>query len=920
MALRTKLLDTEKQWLVDLTKQNIAAAGWDRAAGIKATQDQMKAVQWNGTNAFEQAQTMYQNEKKGNVWITPPITTTFGGWEVKPFTWTPEAQRVDNVMPTETPKIEATTTETTPTNVIPPKQVTTDFAAPTTQEKTTTITPEWKTEVITEKTAPTGITKETKWENTDKTLWTLEQMVEARWGTVATQKDWKITAQIGDKTYEWSIENWVPIKREVTQDLTQVKAGDIYSQLLVNPGFDTSKYNQTEVLRAKQRISNYNSYKWLTASQYSELIKQGKILPNTELYNDLIQDPVTAQAIKQAQVINSVNTSINPAEVANNTEVTQSNEILNKNLTVKNALEDGTLTGEEYSQLTTTPEIKAKTTEMEEVRDEYIRLKNEYDAIEDEVDKELEWTWATTWYKAALVAKRRKDMYKWLSLAQSRYEAVMWDLSTMKTEATSLLNTNLELYQAQKAREEKIADRDEERKYQEELTAKNLEQAYQYQYGDLNSTNPTLQNIAIERAVADMYTKYPIPGMESQAIKVQKVKDLMANNNMTWTQAITQVENEIRNSQRYKDYLASEQSKLKWTSEKPIIQNFGTSDKPDYRQYNSSTWKWDTISWIGAWDLTPWSKVTPTGVYDEFMIGNKKIKMDTVASWSFIQAMNEMPASTIIGSQQFRTPEEQAKLKAEWKSLTLDSNHMKWLAVDIYWWEDKDGNLLPPTEEQIAIMNKNGWYQDPNIVSWDAGHFEYLWVQQQTEYTDSQIADLAYLTELQEKNPSDARKAIKELWYTDKDIANYKAWNMPLTDKQKQSSLAVMEDIEDLVKNYDWNDATWFHLWMPVIAGTDRADTIQKVDQLVSKMTLPNLWSLKWPMSDKDLAFITKASSNLSVELSDKQFGKNLIQAYNVAARRAWKPEIEKLSDIKKQVTTQNTWAWSTTMGWRIKK
>jgi len=32
---------------------------------------------------------------------------------------------------------------------------------------------------------------------------------------------------------------------------------------------------------------------------------------------------------------------------------------------------------------------------------------------------------------------------------------------------------------------------------------------------------------------------------------------------------------------------------------------------------------------------------------------------------------------------------------------------------------------------------------------------------------------------------------------------------------------------------------------MPVIAGTDRADAIQKIQQLVAKMTLPNLGMLK---------------------------------------------------------------------------
>ncbi len=33
---------------------------------------------------------------------------------------------------------------------------------------------------------------------------------------------------------------------------------------------------------------------------------------------------------------------------------------------------------------------------------------------------------------------------------------------------------------------------------------------------------------------------------------------------------------------------------------KPVIQNFGTSDKPDYRQWNQETGKWDAVSGVGG--------------------------------------------------------------------------------------------------------------------------------------------------------------------------------------------------------------------------------------------------------------------------------------------------------------------------------
>ena len=58
-------------------------------------------------------------------------------------------------------------------------------------------------------------------------------------------------------------------------------------------------------------------------------------------------------------------------------------------------------------------------------------------------------------------------------------------------------------------------------------------------------------------------------------------------------------------------------------------------------------------------------------------------------------------------------------------------------------------------------------------------------------------------------------------------------------------------------------------------------------------------------MSDKDIAFIKEASSKLSRDQSDASFERNLIEAYNLSARRAGMPEIAKLSDIKSG--TQNS-------------
>jgi hypothetical protein len=53
---------------------------------------------------------------------------------------------------------------------------------------------------------------------------------------------------------------------------------------------------------------------------------------------------------------------------------------------------------------------------------------------------------------------------------------------------------------------------------------------------------------------------------------------------------------------------------------------------------------------------------------------------------------------------------------------------------------------------------------------------------------------------------------MKEMGYKAQDMANYKAGNMPLTEKQKNSSTEVMDAIKQLADptKYEWNDAVGF--------------------------------------------------------------------------------------------------------------
>lgn len=140
-TLNKKLLESEKQWLIDLTEKNISST-WSREAWIKATQDYLasqKTAWW--LSALDVASERYKNEQTWIVWAwytdkptesainTQEMKTTWDYLEppkVEPskteITWTTTWTQ------TETPKIETPPTPEitgTPTWITEPPKTTT---------------------------------------------------------------------------------------------------------------------------------------------------------------------------------------------------------------------------------------------------------------------------------------------------------------------------------------------------------------------------------------------------------------------------------------------------------------------------------------------------------------------------------------------------------------------------------------------------------------------------------------------------------------------------------------------------------------------------------------------------------------------------------------------------------------------------
>lgn len=715
----------------------------------------------------------------------------------------------------------------------------------------------------------------------------LEQLVENKYWTIADIKWDTLTANIWWTNYQWKIDQaWNPIKTiappttiqpfinkyaNASQDeiynwfINWEITKDIEWQLVNNPNYTIAKEKYTKKINTD--ISN----------------EQAK-----NMYNTLTWQPTVIQ--DKLQQLSDKMMSIFTWMWKTENDLVSFQDYMAKNY----------------------PDIVSKSTEL----NAKVKRQRELQTAADNTLKNIEnkYPWITKW-TAILLANKENEAIN------TELKTLWFDISELSNNIqfqTNLADKNYSYLQQQQSRQDQLAQEQRwymfnyltwEQNYLRWLEQTQEERDYAQQQLQEQRAYET-QQLADQRAYEER-TNIATSIITDNATGKQKLI-----NNKTW-EVIKEYNTWLVPSKATESYELKEVwgktykiNQVTWDYQEV----WGTSWNIDKQTATSKYWTtpavrnfnpWNIMDTGFGWQKVPWERFTVFNSPQEWF--NALVaKIENIQAWNSKVYSPDMTLLQYISK--YAPASDNNNPTAYANSIAKDL----WVTSSTKI-KDLDPVKLASAHAKHEDRNSYKMLQDLWIINadWTAWTWwtETKWIKQ---YTDEQVSDLAYVTELLEKTPTEWRKALKEMWYTDKDIANYKAWNVPLTDKQKVSSINVMEDIKDLVTNYDWNDATWVHFGMPVIAWTDRADTIQKIEQLVSKMTLPNLGSLKWPMSDKDLAFITKASSNLDVWLSDSQFEKNLIQAYNLAARRAWLKEVTSLKDIKQWWTTakpqNNTW------------
>lgn len=168
------------------------------------------------------------------------------------------------------------------------------------------------------------------------------------------------------------------------------------------------------------------------------------------------------------------------------------------NPTVANALADGNLSKEEYDQLTNNEEVSAQLQKVETNKTKYETIKAQYDAVEDDVNKEFDGKEVTDSFKAKVAADRRKGMYKDYQIASLEYQNALGTYTNLKDDATALLGQNMKLYETAQAEKAQIAGEERQMKNSLALSQAQFDQKIVQQAQLMNDPATAIQSVMDE--------------------------------------------------------------------------------------------------------------------------------------------------------------------------------------------------------------------------------------------------------------------------------------------------------------------------------------------------------------------------------------------------------------------------------------
>ena len=773
-----------------------------------------------------------------------------------------------------------------------------------------------------------------------------------------------VKSKLDEWLKNWTLDqNWYNQANNYLQQKEQL-AGDQKAQLendqnyvfnALMTGQKIPNFRTPEAIKAKSRYDIASKYIWMTEDQIYNAYVNGEI--GSQLEKDIWTNPylgLAKEKYNKKLVTDNINrdsqTMLNAYNKVNGWNVTKSSEktpleVINDkmlNLFTSMWKSDNEILSFKEHLANNYPDLVTQTTELNAKSK---ILKEKADARDERLDEIIkENPWISINRATMLAARQNKDLNN--EIKSMSYE--LNELSSNIQYQTNMADKEYGYLQQEQARQDnftreqrgyamdilKTAQSQEfakeqtasDRTYNEAQATKQLEQKVAYTYWDINSKNPTLQNVAIENAVAWMYENYPIKWMESQATKVQKVKDRIAQG-MTWAEAIASVEQEIRNSPAYKTMMDKQKADMTPTATTPKVEKVWTdvNGKDIYATYNATTQKYDPIS-INSEAITSNGNVDFT-------------KLDFSQNTSLI---NQYPkeASFKNNNPTWIT----WGISANTKKLLEDAwiNYSVWTARPASeWWNYIKFDSVQDWLDAYMVMLTQAWTSNVYdrlkqwvwTSEWDSyatNLMSQAWITKWAKFSDLSEEQLSWLMSVQLKKESpnffkELSNMPTETTYTAEvkswwdNIINWVWWakitsiqdkglrtqvSNYIAQKSKaepnkevstiKSALTLLNELETH-PGLEWAIWLWTKWFIPA---TPSASFMAKLSQLEAQQFLEWIQQMKWmwALSNAEWQKVSAAASSL---INTRQ------------SEKEWKAELQKIKDIlqgKISTIEQTTW------------
>ena len=515
----------------------------------------------------------------------------------------------------------ATAPWTTPKPTVnqPTNQPTPNLEKTTVQwpEGTTTTTKEtpWQTQL------PQSIEE---WKNQGSNISTLEQMIEKQYGTVATNNNWVLSANIWGQNYQWTIDNaWNPIKTLAPQSTNSNQILDtmLSGQQITDPNIKNSADYKTAI----KSYGLINSLKlawwtqitdainsWIITEWSPEFIKLWQLNPQwIAEYTKIKQDDYKKSQINgktnlYGKILNNwttydENKSLSSQKSTTPPEPTALDKINEKITANLNDQEKLILS----QSIANNPDIINKTNEVTKLQWDVKTTQDSINNLEDDIRKQYAWTNATEWYILGKVSVVSKDLYKKLNSQNTNLQTQSDLLQNMINNHKSEIDQQLQAkqleekwleYQGNQAFQQQNTQ--EARTYEEQQKQKDLQTQFEYSYWDLKSTNPQVQLVAATKMAQQIQTQYA--GMPFRRDVWTMANDIVneINSWKTSEQITTEITNAIQNAPDYAN----------WKANNTALKTPNTADKYvnlwNWKLFNTSTQQIINTSWWSSNDLT----------------------------------------------------------------------------------------------------------------------------------------------------------------------------------------------------------------------------------------------------------------------------------------------------------------------------